>query len=282
MPWQFSDDVEPYADAVLPLLSRTPERCTVGLTVIDALRAGIRFSDQPMLFGWLEEDGEARGAISHNPPYDVLLSVVPDPAELAEALRAAGVAVPGVHGDIETVERFVAAWTEGTGVEASAWMEMRQFALGELEPPDPPPPGAPRPATPDDLGVAMAWFDAFTDELGLPEHMPEARAREAIADGLLWLWEDDGGTPVALAMRTAPAVGVARIICVYTPPEQRGRRYGGAVTAACCADAFEHGAERVVLFTDADNPAPNAVYQRIGFRPVADHRVVHFNPPKGV
>jgi RimJ/RimL family protein N-acetyltransferase len=276
MPWRFSDDVEPYADAVLPLLSRTPERCTVGLTVIDTLRAGIRFSDQPMVFGWLEEDGEARGAISHNSAYDLLLSVVPDAAELAEALRAVGVSVPGVNGDVETVERFVAAWTEGNDVEASTWMEMRLFALGELEPPDPPPPAAPRLATADDLGLAMTWFDAFSEELALPERMPEARAREAIGAGLLWLWEDDGGTPVALAMRTAPAVGVARIICVYTPPEQRGRRYGGAVTAACCADALEHGAERVVLFTDADNPAPNAVYQRIGFRPVADHRVVHF------
>ena len=31
-----------------------------------------------------------------------------------------------------------------------------------------------------------------------------------------------------------------------------------------------------MLFTDADNPAPNKVYERIGFRPVGDHRVVHF------
>ena len=279
MPWRFSDDVEPYADAVLPLLRRTPERCSVGLTVIDTLQAGIRFSDQPMLFGWLEEDGEARGAISHNPPFDLLLSVVPDAAELAAALRAAGVDVPGVNGDIGTVEPFVAAWTAGTDVEAATWLELRLFALGELEPPDPPPPGGPRPATEDDLGLATAWFDAFTEELGLPDRMPEARVRAAVGDGLLWLWEGADGTPVALALRTAPAAGVARVNCVYTPPEQRGRRYGGAITAACCADALEHGTERVVLFTDADNPAPNAVYQRIGFRPVADHRVVRFNRP---
>ena len=276
MPWRFSDDVEPYADAVLPLLSRTPERCTVGLTVIDTLRKGIRFSDQPLLFGWLEEDGEARGAISHDPPFDVLLSVVPDAAELAEALRGAGVDVPGVNGDIATVEQFVAVWTAGAGVEARTWLEMRLFALGELEPPDPPPPGVPRPATEDDLRLAMAWFDAFTEELELPDRMPEAPVRAAIGDRLLWLWEAEDGTPVALALRTPPAVGVARITCVYTPPEQRGRRYGGAITAACCADALEHGSERVVLFTDADNPAPNAVYQRIGFRPVADYRVVRF------
>ena len=274
MPWRFSEDVEPYAEAVLPLLRRDPAARTVALTVIDALLAGHRFSDQPMLFGWLEEDGEARGAISHNPPYDLLLSVVPDAADLAGALREAGAAVPGVNGEVETVERFAAVWTEGTELEAKTWLEMRLFELGTLEPPDPPPPGAARPATLDDLEVSMRWFDAFTEELGLPDRMQEPYVRLAIDDGCLWLWQD--GEPVALAFRTAAAESVARVTCVYTPPEHRGRRYGGAITAAACADALAREAERVVLFTDADNPAPNVVYERIGFRPVADYRVVRF------
>jgi RimJ/RimL family protein N-acetyltransferase len=275
VPWRFSEDVEPYAEAVLPLLRESPAVRTVALTVIDTLRAGHRFSDQPMLFGWLEEDGQTRGAISHNPPYDVLLSAVPDAAELARALREAGAAVPGVNGEVETVERFAAAWTDGTGLQATTWMQMRLFELGTLEPPDPPPPGSARPAAVGEFELAMRWFDAFTEELGLPERMRESRSRQSIADGLLWLWED-GGEPVALALRTPPAEGVARVTCVYTPPEHRGRRYGGAVTAATCADALARDAERVVLFTDADNPAPNKVYERIGFRPVADHRVVRF------
>ena len=276
MPWRFTRDVEPYAERVLPLLSTDPEHHSVGLTVIDTLRAGHRFSDQPMLFGWLEEDGEVRGAISHNPPFDVLLLVVPDAAELATALRAEGIEVPGVNGDVETVDRFCAAWTAGTALEAKTWIQMRQFALGDLVPPDPPPPGRARPAATDDFELAMRWFDAFGEELGLPERMPESRTRQQIQDGMLWLWDDDADTPVALALRTAAAEGVARIICVYTPPEHRGRRYGGAVTAACSADALAREAERVVLFTDLDNPAPNAVYQRIGYRPLSDHRVVHF------
>ena len=142
---------------------------------------------------------------------------------------------------------------------------MRLFELGTLAPPDPPPPGAARTAAAADLEVAMRWFDAFADELGLPDRMQEPYVRQTIEAGRLWLWDD--GEPVALALRTAAAEGVARVTCVYTPPERRGRRYGGAITAASCADALARDAERVVLFTDADNPAPNAVYERIGFRP---------------
>ena len=83
---------------------------------------------------------------------------------------------------------------------------------------------------------------------------------------------------MALAGRNAAAAGTARVGSVYTPPERRGRGYAGAVTAACCADALARGVERVVLFTDLSNPAPNKVYQRIGFRPVSDYRVTHFQP----
>jgi ribosomal protein S18 acetylase RimI-like enzyme len=179
VPWRFSEAVEPYADAVLPLLRTDPAAYSLGLTAIDTLRAGRRFSDAPMLFGWLADDGgPARGAISRTP-------------------------------------------------------RRRRAAPGP--------------------------------------------ARPRLGDGLLWLWEG-GGEPVAVALRMPPAEGVARVVCVYTPPGRRGRRYGGAVTAAACADALARDAERVVLFTDADNPAPNKVYERIGFRPVADHRVVRFGP----
>lgn len=278
MPWRFSEDVEPYAERVLPLLRTSPEEYTVALTVIDTLRAGHRFSDQPMLFGWLEDGSEARGAISHNPPYDLLLSVVPDAGQLAAALREHGAAVPGVNGAVETVDRFAAAWTAGTALRTTTWMEMRLFALGTLEPPEPPPPGRARAAGPADLGTAMAWFAAFTEELELPDTEKESRARQQIEEGRLWLWEGEDGAPVALAGRSVTAGGVARITSVYTPREHRGRRYGGAVTAACAADALARDAERVVLFTDAGNPAPNAVYQRIGFRRLSDHRAVRFEP----
>jgi predicted GNAT family acetyltransferase len=81
----------------------------------------------------------------------------------------------------------------------------------------------------------------------------------------------EGGHPDV----TAVVGDMARIAPVYTPPEQRGKGYGGAVTVAMSQAAREAGAREVVLFTDLANPTSNALYQRLGYRPVSG-RVVLF------
>jgi predicted GNAT family acetyltransferase len=81
---------------------------------------------------------------------------------------------------------------------------------------------------------------------------------------------------VSLAARTPAVAGVARIAPVYTPPEHRRHGYATAVTAACTADALARDAERVVLYTDLADPSANAMYQRIGFRPIGGRRVMRF------
>jgi len=256
---------------VWDLLARDPAGQTVALTVIQAVRTGHRFSDQPMLFGWYD-DGEVRGAVSLTPPFELLLAVVPDDTidALAAALRETG--LPGINGEPATAERFVAAWQPE---RAEVAFEMRLYRLGELQSPAPPP-GRARAGEAADVDLAARWLAAFEDDAGVKRTNVEAAARERIDDGRLWLWEDDAGTPVSLAARTATAAGVARIAPVYTPADQRRRGYGAAVTAACTADALARGADEVVLFTDLANPTSNSIYQSIGFRPIGDRRVVRF------
>jgi predicted GNAT family acetyltransferase len=54
---------------------------------------------------------------------------------------------------------------------------------------------------------------------------------------------------------------------VYTPPKERGRGYGSAVTAAATRSILDDGAIPV-LFTDLANPTSNKIYQALGYRPV--------------
>jgi len=63
---------------------------------------------------------------------------------------------------------------------------------------------------------------------------------------------------------------MSRIGPIYTTPEHRRRGFGAAVTAAASRWALDAGAERVLLFTDLANPTTNALYPRIGYRPVHD------------
>ena len=278
MPWTLTDDVEAYADRVWDLLTASPAEQTVALTVIDALRAGHRWSDAAALFGWLEDDGEVCGAVSMTPPFELVLAVVPPEAveELAAALRATGTALPGVNGDDDTVERFATAWTAGTGLRTETAWRQRLYRLHALRPPSPPPPGRARHAEERDHRLAVQWYAAFQDETGAHGGDLDLMVAERIGARRLLVWEDEAGAVVSLAARTAAAAGVARVAPVYTPPEARRRGYGAAVTAACTADALESDAREVVLFTDLANPTSNAIYQEIGFRPVSDRRVVRF------
>jgi hypothetical protein len=58
-----------------------------------------------------------------------------------------------------------------------------------------------------------------------------------------------------------------------------GRDMGSAVTAAAASWSLQAGAKHVVLNTDLSNPISNAIYPRIGFRPVYDGVVIAFSRP---
>jgi len=278
VPWTLTGDFEAYAERTVELLLSSPAEHTVPLTVLETVRRGHRWSDEPMLFGWFEDGGAVRGAIFRTPPFELLLAVLPEDAtaELVTVLRAAGADVPGVNGDVAGAERFTAAWTAVTGERATTTLALDLYELGTLRHPEPPPAGRARAADDADLERAVRWYTAFQQETPAPVTDVLPLVRERLDDRRLWLWEDETGAPVSLAARTAAVAGVARIAPVYTPPEHRRRGYATAVTAACTADALARDGERVVLYTDLADPSANAMYQRIGFRSAGGRRVVRF------
>ena len=278
MPWRLTSDFEDYAARTADLLASNPAEHTVPLTVLETIRRGHRWSDEAMLFGWFEDGGEVRGAVFRTPPFELLLAVVPEEAtdELVAALRAAGAAVPGVNGDVEGVDRFVEAWTAATGERGTTKLALDLYELGTLQHPEPRPAGSGRVAEDADLDVAVRFYTAFQEEAPTPLTDVLPVVRERMEDRRLWLWDDEAGLPVSLAARTSAVAGVARIAPVYTPPEHRRHGYATAVTAACTADALARDAERVVLYTDVADPSANAMYQRIGFRPIGGRRIVQF------
>ena len=80
MAWEFTDAVTVYLERVWPLLAAHPVDNTLALTVVEAARAGQRWSDEPMLLGWYQQGPQVSGAVLQTPPYELVLAVVPDGA----------------------------------------------------------------------------------------------------------------------------------------------------------------------------------------------------------
>jgi GNAT superfamily N-acetyltransferase len=276
MNWTLTDDPEPYAEQVLPLLSRRPDSNTVALTVLDGLLSGSRWGEGDIVLGWYAVDGEVTGAVSMTPPYGILLAELPESSEyeLVELLRSRGVQVPDANGTVADVERFTECWTAGTSLGTKVIMRQLLYSLRDFTPPAPLPAGSARLAEPADLAQLMDWMTAFQQEAeGRAVPPVAANYRRRIEGGLVWFWCDESGRPVACAARNATIAGMSRVGPVFTPKADRRHGYGEAVTAACTQDALDQGAELMVLFTDLQNPTSNAIYQRLGYRPI-DERVI--------
>jgi uncharacterized protein len=238
------------------------------------------------LRGWVVcEAGDVVGAALRTPPYNLVLAR-PRVGLALEAL--AGVIadeLPGVVGAVPEVDRFAAAWSARHGLMPSTRFDQRIYALENLVPPNDVE-GVVRLAGVDDRALVLEWMTAFTtealhggDDAGRIERSVDARLGPEGAGGIC-LWEAEGET-VSLAGFGGPTPNGLRIGPVYTPPEHRGHGFGSAVTAAASQIALDRGKRFCFLYTDLANPTSNAIYVRLGYRPVCDSREIAFSrrPP---
>jgi RimJ/RimL family protein N-acetyltransferase len=280
MAWTLTDDLNDYIAVAGGFLRSRPVQNTIQLSVAETLRArgASAFGEAAPLFGWWRAGGgEITAALLHTPPHPVLLTRLPEGSAepLAEALAGRHRPLPGITAAEGDAAAFAAAWSRLTGESFRESRRSRLFRLGQLQPPDPGPRGTARVATTADRAWLESWFAAFAQEIGEGMGRPADAVDDRLSYRGLTLWEA-GGAPVSLAGRHRSAAGTVRVAPVYTPPEHRRQGYAGAVTAAVSQAALDDGADHVVLFTDLANPTSNALYQRLGYRPVEDRVVLQF------
>ncbi|ASQ98007.1 GNAT family N-acetyltransferase [Streptomyces sp. 11-1-2] len=280
MAWTVTYDLDEFRAAAGDFLGARPARHTTLLTVVSSLVAGGsgRYGEQPPVYGWWAEEGSVEGAFLCTPPYPPLLSPLPGGAARALARTLAGDGerrITGVNAGRETAETFATAWAGLTGAVSGVEQSHRLYRLSTLTPPDPAPPGRPRTATAADRDLLLTWYERFARETRALMDDVAAQVDDKLSHDGITLWELDG-RPVACAGISRTVAGMARVALVYTPPELRGRGYAGAATAAVSRAARAAGVQEVLLFTDLDNPTSNALYQRLGYRPLEDHLVLSF------
>ena len=281
MAWFLSDSLVDYSATAEGLVRANAGRNTILLGAAERLRArGLAtFGPDSPLFGWWQQPGTSvvSAAFLHTPPFPVVLtSTTADiAAALAQALASRVRAVHGVNADLPVATAFGTAWHELTGDTVEESMRSRLYQLGELKPPEPFPPGQARVAGPDDRSLLIAWSEAFHDETQTGPRDVTEMVDDRLSYRGYTLWEQ-AGQPVSVAGLTRQVAGQVRVGPVYTPPGHRGRGYGGAATWTVSQAARRAGVAQVLLFTDLANPTSNALYQRLGYQPVADRLVLAF------
>jgi predicted GNAT family acetyltransferase len=280
------EDAAAFLAEAEPLLLADEARHNLLLGIAGTIR------DSPDLWAernlWLVRDGgEVVGAALQTPPYNLILARPRSPEALATlAAAVAEEELPGVVGSVPEVEEFAELWCRNTGATRRTNMRQGVYALERVQP-QADVSGSPRVATSEDRELALRWWIAFGDEV-LHGGNPGRDRAEATLDhrlssasaGIL-LWEDDG-EPVSLAGWGGPTPNGIRVGPVYTPPDLRGRGYGTALTAELSqrlldGRLFDGGRSFCFLYTDLANPTSNAIYERIGYRRVAESAELLFS-----
>src|SRR4051794_17607209 len=191
--WHRTEDLDRFLDRAGDFLRSRPAPHTVVLSVTEAVRGRGpgAYGDEPPVYGILERDGAVRAAYLRTPPYQLQVTALTaeEADSLAVHLAGVGHPVPGVGGERETVDAFVAAWQARTGATAVLRQRQRLYRLGTLTVPEPAPAGRARVATASDRAQLAKWYDEFTQAVGEPGIDGNAWADARIAYGGATFWE---------------------------------------------------------------------------------------------
>lgn len=193
---------------------------------------------------------------------------------LADDVIAACPEIERVSAPEPTAGAFAALVAERLGTTASLRMAQRIHQLRAVEPLPDLPPGRLRPATMNELAWVTGWVAEFMVHAGDQGDAADV-ARDRISRGLLYVWED--GEVVSMAGWTGQTPNGVRISLVYTPQALRGRGYATACVAALSSRMLQSN-RYCCLYTDLANPTSNAIYYRIGYRPVCDAAMYAVRP----
>ena len=185
------------------------------------------------------------------------------------AIDDAGFRPTHLIGAVEQVQPVVEVWTQRTGRVPRVAMHQRVYQLTTVEPVVGVT-GSLRLATTADADLVLEWVAAFEREAlaAILPQSPRAVVERRSAAGELYLWCDP--EPRTMAGWARPTRRAVAVNGVYTPVAWRGRGYATACVAALSALMLDRGFELCVLYTDLANPTSNAIYSRIGYRPIRD------------
>jgi len=273
-------NAESFLAIARPALER--QECVHGLMLgvcLRLVREPGAYGSQPYL-ATVESAAGLRVAAVMTPPYKLQI-YSEDDRELtgfglvADALWQGKWPVPGVMAREATAEEFASIWLHKTGASSRTGMRQGIYELRQVIHPKYPS-GKFRQAGLEDMELVRQWASGFHNDIFGKEHTERTikSGEEAVKNGRLFFWVD--GEPKSMAGRTRPTPHGEAVSFVYTPPSQRRKGYAAAVVAQLSQRILDDGRQFCTLYTDLSNPTSNRIYQRIGYRKIADVVDIHF------
>lgn len=226
--------------------------------------------------GLVREGESIIGAWLRTPPREAVIVFGTQERALLPLLENMPAELKGVLTEKVLAEAFMKA----SGRPYRAVMHQRIMRLDEVIHPQGVA-GALRLATQDDFALLVVWMEAFYVEALPHEAHSEDGARDLVQHYLdspyhsLYLWEV-AGEAVSMAGTARPSPHGKTVNAVYTPPQKRGNGYASACVAALSQTLLDGGYDFCCLFTDLANPISNRIYEHIGYYPVGDVDILHF------
>ena len=115
------------------------------------------------------------------------------------------------------------------------------------------------------------WFIGFNKDCEIDETDDSAtqNAKRMAGNGSLVCFAV-GGHPVTMAAKKRRLEGGRCVGAVYTPDEFRGKGYSTACIKHLTEEILSEGNDCAFLFADKYNPVSNRVYEKVGYKKIAD------------
>jgi len=187
--------------------------------------------------------------------------------------------IPGVIAEKSLAECFAKAYTSRKGMKFEVASDQRIYELTEVN--HPATIGKIRLLEEKDISFFPYWMNAAHAEfaaVGATTMEIPLDAEDCIykiGKKNLYCLEVDG-VPVSFAGLNREMQNVIGVGPVYTPSYFRGRGYASSCVAQISQLALDRGFEKCVLYTNLANPTSNSIYQRMGYRAIADSLMLKF------
>ena len=264
-------DPDVFLAAAAPLLAANPAIRSFASAVADAWRSDrADFLREAYVATYTRGTSHGLAVRRRGGPI-VIENSAPDAArafadDVPDALRA----LAAVGGERDACEAFALRWNARFGTTHRLGVHMRHHRLTEVSA-LPAAEGTYRTADATDADWLASRSLAFAQEAGLNDsrELLVEGMRKRLARGGFRIWDHEG-TRAAFAGWGTAGVADARIAPVYTEPPVRGRGYATALVGTLAGELLAQGRRAIFLLTDVANPTSNAIYARIGFRPLSD------------